>query len=215
MSDQTPPPSEEPESVPTPEPVVYTPPAASEPVSYTPAPPVTAPATGTSNGMGVAALIFGILGIIQCIPFIGGILAIVFGRIGINKAKRGEASNGGVAKAGFWLGIVGIIISVITTIAIIAVAIAAVNLINTNTSPEVNSQTGLADGQYQMDPTASYALNDRCGFTGDPYDATMSIVAKGVTVSGEGQTQCGASSSSVSVVRFDVVDGVAKILQVQ
>ncbi|MDP2012790.1 MAG: DUF4190 domain-containing protein, partial [Actinomycetota bacterium] len=111
MSDQTPPPSEEPESVPTPEPVVYTPPA-DQPVTYTPAPPVTVPATGAQNGTGTAALIFGILQFF-CIPLIGAILAIVLGRIGINKAKRGEASNGGMAKAGFWLGIVGLILTII------------------------------------------------------------------------------------------------------
>ncbi len=214
MSDQTPPPSEEPESVPTPEPVVYTPPA-DQPVSYTPAPPVTVPATGTQNGAGTAALIFGIVGIIQCIPFIGGILAIVFGRIGINKAKRGEASNGGMAKVGFWLGIVGIIISVVSTIVIIFVAVFAVNTLNTNTDPKVNSETGLSDGQYQMDPSVNYTLNDRCGFTGDPYDSTMTVVAKGVTVSGSGTTQCGTKTMDVSVVRFDVEGGVAKIIQVQ
>lgn len=213
MSDQTPPPSDEPESVPTPEPVVYTP-ATEQPVAYTPAPGVAVP-TSPSNGTGTAALIFGILGIIQCIPFIGGILGIVLGRIGINKAKRGEATNGGMAKAGFWLGIVGIIISVISTAVIIFIAVFAVNVINTNTSEQVNSETGLADGQYQMDPTANYTLNDRCGFTGDPYDSTMNVVKSGVTVSGSGVTECGSSPMDVSVVRFDVEGGVAKIIQVQ
>ena len=201
MSDQTPPPSEEPESVPTPEPVVYTPPA-DQPVAYTPAPPVVAPVTGASNGMGTAALIL-------------GILAIVFGRMGIKKAQRGEATNGGMAKVGFWLGIAGIIISVLTTIAIIIVAVFAVNLVKTNTSADINSQTGLADGQYQMNTSAEYSLNDRCGFTGDPYNASGSVVATGVTVSGGGVDQCSTEPTKVSQVRFDVVNGVAQIVAVQ
>lgn len=202
MSDLTPPPADEPDATPTPAPLPT-------------APPVVAMPVAPQNGSGTAALIFGILGLIQCIPFIGGILAIVFGRIGINKAKAGLATNGGTAKAGFWLGIVGIVISVVSTAVIIFIAVFAVNAINTNTDPKVNSETGLADGQYQMDPDAHFALNDRCGFTGDPYNSSMNIVKEGVTVSGSGVTECGASSSSVTVVRFDVVDGVAKILQVQ
>ena len=215
MSDQTPPPSQEPDSAPTPEPVVYTPPA-EQPVAYTPAPPVSAPVTGASNGMGTAALIFGILGVVQCIPFIGGILAIVFGRMGINKAKKGEATNGGMAKVGFWLGIAGIVISVIGTVVVILVAVFAINVLNTNTSPDINSKTGLADGQYQINsPTASYSLNDRCGFTGDPIDASGATVATGVTVSGGGIEQCSSRPSDVSAIRFDVTGGVAQIVGVQ
>ena len=214
MSDQTPPPSEEPQSVPTPEPVVYTPPA-DQPVAYTPAPPVVAPTTGASNGMGTAALIFGILGLVQCIPFIGGILAIVFGRIGINKAKRGEATNGGMAKVGFWLGIAGIVISVISTVAIIMVAIFAVSTISTNTNADVNTKTGLADGQYLIQHVdANYSLNDRCGFTGNAVDSSGAVVASGVTVSGGGVAQCTSSPMSVSAVRFDVTGGVADIVGV-
>ena len=63
-------------------------------------------------GMGTAALIMGILQFF-CLPVIAGVLAIVFGKIGMNKAKAGEATNGGVAKWGFWLGIVGLILFVI------------------------------------------------------------------------------------------------------
>lgn len=214
MSDQTPPPSEEPESVPTPEPVVYTPPA-DQPVSYTPAPPVTVPATGTQNGAGTAALIFGILGIIQCIPFIGGILAIVFGRIGINKAKRGEATNVGMARAGFWLGIGGIAVSSVVLGFIFGFALLGVHNLNTNTSPQVNSETGLADGQYQMRPTEQYNLNARCGFTGDAIDEGRAVVASNVTVSGKGITECTANPRNVTRVRFEVNGGVARIVEVQ
>jgi len=201
MSDLTPPPADEPDATPTPAPLPT-------------APPVVAMPVAPQNGAGTAALIFGIVQFF-CIPFIGGILAIVFGRIGVKKAKAGLATNGTMATVGFWLGIVGLILSIIGVIITVFVVIWGVNTINTNTDAKVNSETGLADGEYQMDPDAHFALNDRCGFTGDPYDSTMKIVKEGVTVSGSGVTECGASSSDVTVVRFDVVDGVAKILQVQ
>src|SRR4051812_37456244 len=52
-----------------------------------------APGVRRNDGMGVAALLLGIVGFVigPC-----SILAIVFGRIGLNRAARGEAGNGGV-----------------------------------------------------------------------------------------------------------------------
>jgi hypothetical protein len=81
------------------------------PVAPTPAAPAVI-AAAPSNTMGVLALVFGLLSFV-CIPFIGAILAIVFGRIGMKKASQGLATNGGVAKAGFWIGIIGLIFAVL------------------------------------------------------------------------------------------------------
>jgi hypothetical protein len=59
---------------------------------------------------------------------VGSILAIVFGKIGMNKADQGLATNRGAAKAGFVPGIVGISLTVVgIIIAIIAVGIGAAN----------------------------------------------------------------------------------------
>ncbi len=62
------------------------------------------------NGMGTAALVLGILGIIGCLPFLGGILAIIFGKMGMTRAEQGLATNGGAAKAGFVLGIISLVL---------------------------------------------------------------------------------------------------------
>ena len=67
------------------------------------------------NGMGTAALVMGILQFV-CLGPIASILAIVFGKIGMNKADQGLATNKSVAQWGFWLGIVGLILSVIAFI---------------------------------------------------------------------------------------------------
>lgn len=76
------------------------------------------------NGLGTAALVLGIIGLIGCVygGFILSILAIIFGKIGMNKARRGEANNVGVAKAGFILGIVGVSISVAILAIVVIVA---------------------------------------------------------------------------------------------
>lgn len=77
------------------------------------------------NGLGTAALIMGILSLF-CIPVIGGVLAIVFGKMGMAKADQGLATNRGAAKAGFILGIIGLVLAVIGFIIYMIVIAAAV-----------------------------------------------------------------------------------------
>jgi uncharacterized membrane protein len=74
--------------------------------------------------MGTAALIMGILQFF-CLGTIGTILAIVFGKIGMNKAEQGLATNGGSAKAGFILGIIGAVLTVIGIVIYIIVFVVA------------------------------------------------------------------------------------------
>ena len=65
-----------------------------------------------SNGLGAAAMVVGILSIF--IPGFGlilGIVAIVLGVVGRKRAKRGEATNEGVALAGIITGAVGTLIT--------------------------------------------------------------------------------------------------------
>ena len=86
--------------------------------------PGGAPANQPQNGMGTAALVMGILQFF-CLGIIGSILAIIFGRIGMRNAAQGLATNGGAAKAGFILGIIGLILSVIGIVIWIIVMVAA------------------------------------------------------------------------------------------
>jgi hypothetical protein len=64
------------------------------------------------NGMGIASLVMGILGII-ILPIVFSVLAIIFGGVGIARANRGEATNKGMATTGMVLGIIGIVLGVI------------------------------------------------------------------------------------------------------
>jgi hypothetical protein len=65
------------------------------------------------NGFGIAALVLGVVSVCAFTLVIPPVLAIVFGFLGRGRAKRGEASNKGMATAGAVLGIVTLTLSVL------------------------------------------------------------------------------------------------------
>lgn len=78
-------------------------------------PPGYTPGLRPRNGMGVAALVLGLLGFFTSLVVVGGVLgvlAIVFGAIGRGRARRDEATNGGMALAGIILGTIAALITV-------------------------------------------------------------------------------------------------------
>lgn len=84
-----------------------------------PHPAEPAPAA-PKNGLGTAGLVLGILGVIfAIIPllfWLGGILALlglILGAVGMGRAKRGVATNKGIAISGTILGLIGLILSVV------------------------------------------------------------------------------------------------------
>ncbi|HYZ67210.1 MAG TPA: DUF4190 domain-containing protein [Mycobacterium sp.] len=92
------------------------------PGSYPPPPPQ--PYAGYSpgpiaprNGLGIAALVVAIIGLVFCWTVIGGVIlgfaAVIIGFVARGRVKRGQATNGGVAIAGIVLGFLAIIVSVI------------------------------------------------------------------------------------------------------
>ena len=72
------------------------------------------------NGIGTAALVFGVLGFLLAIVVVGGLLgivAIVLGIIGLSRVRRGEATNRGSAIAGIALGVIAVALTGILIIA--------------------------------------------------------------------------------------------------
>lgn len=69
------------------------------------------------NGLGIAALVVGILSLIGIFTIFGGILlgiiAIVLGVLGRGRVNRGEADNGGMAVTGIVLGAISLVLSLV------------------------------------------------------------------------------------------------------
>lgn len=71
------------------------------------------------NGMGTAALVVGVVALVLAvlliffpIAFVLGILAVIFGAVGMRRATRGEANNRGHAIAGLTCGALAIVLSI-------------------------------------------------------------------------------------------------------
>jgi hypothetical protein len=90
------------------------------------------------NGMGVAALVLGILScclfcLYGVVSLVLGILAVVFGVKGRRKAERGEAGNHGQAQAGLIMGVIGIVLGLAV---IVLLAIGITLAINEESEPD-------------------------------------------------------------------------------
>lgn len=76
-----------------------------------------------SNGLGIAALVLGIVGFFLSFVVIGGLLgiaAIGLGIAGLGRVRRREATNGGVAIGGIVTGGIAVLIAAVVLIVVIA-----------------------------------------------------------------------------------------------
>src|SRR3954463_8737580 len=92
------------------------------PGSYPPPPPqpysgYAPPPVAPKNGLGIAALVVAIIGLVFCWTVVGGVIlgvgAVIIGFVSRGRVKRGEATNGGVAIAGIVLGFLAIIVALV------------------------------------------------------------------------------------------------------
>lgn len=100
------------------------------------------------NGLGVAGMVCGIIGLVLgFIPLFGiffavplGILGVVFGAVGLRRAKRGEANNRGMAIAGLVTGILALVVGIILFAAIYSAANKLHNDLNNISTTSSNYQ---------------------------------------------------------------------------
>lgn len=61
------------------------------------------PAPAPRTGLAITSLVFGVLGVIGCLPILGSLVAIPAGHVAAARAKRfpGQFGGGGLAMAGF------------------------------------------------------------------------------------------------------------------
>ena len=98
------------------------PPGGGYPGGYPPPPPApysgfTPPPVGPKNGLGIAALVVAIIALFSVVGgIVLGVVAIILGVLGLQRARRGEATNGGIAIAGIVLGILSIIEAIVVIV---------------------------------------------------------------------------------------------------
>lgn len=120
-----PPPPADPWRAPAPTPA-YGGPAAATPGAPPPyGAPYGAPAAqGVANGLGTAALVLGIIGVVLALFVVGGLLgivAVIFGFVGRGRVKRGRASNRGAATTGIVLGALSVVIAATVVTVVVTV----------------------------------------------------------------------------------------------
>jgi RsiW-degrading membrane proteinase PrsW (M82 family) len=78
------------------------------------------------NGMAVAALVLGILALVLFFIWflapIMGLLAIIFGAVGISKANKIGGKGKGMAIAGLVCGVIGMLLSIVLVVIAVGVA---------------------------------------------------------------------------------------------
>lgn len=78
--------------------------------------------TRPKNGLAVVALVFGIVALLVCwIPVVGLVLAVVgliLGIVGLRRARKGLATNRGVALGAVVVGVVATVASLVATVLI-------------------------------------------------------------------------------------------------
>jgi membrane-bound ClpP family serine protease len=129
-------------------------------------PPADRPAYPTApprrNGMGTAALILGILGLVLVVLILFaplgaflGLLAVIFGIVGMVRAGRGEADNRGQAIGGLVTGAVALVIGLI-----LAISIGTFFAANVNEFRRFGRCMQNASGQAERDACARQLSSD-------------------------------------------------------
>jgi membrane-bound ClpP family serine protease len=87
--------------------------------------PAGYPAAGRRNGMGTTALVLGVVALVLVVLLLFsplgaflGLLAVLFGILGIVRANRGEADNRGQAVAGLVTGAIALLLGIVFTISV-------------------------------------------------------------------------------------------------
>ncbi|MCX4822657.1 DUF4190 domain-containing protein [Streptomyces sp. NBC_01142] len=143
------------------------PPQWSPPPSYPGAP--YSPVPQARNGLGIAAMVTGIVGaVFGIIPFlfwlagILGILALIFGLIGHGRARKGEATNKGMALTGIILGGLSIVLAIVWLV----VVVLAVKDVADDIKKEVDKQEVTSSAAEETAPSDGSNPFDDSGDSG-------------------------------------------------
>ncbi|MFD6416402.1 DUF4190 domain-containing protein [Streptomyces sp. NPDC060194] len=143
------------------------------------------PAPAARNGLGVAALVLGIIGVLSgLIPILFalagllGLLALIFGLVGRSRAKRGQSTNGGVALTGTVLGVASLALAVFgayTTFKAVDDVVDELNKAGSEISASAEKDAG-ASGKDKADKDAAAAEGTEEKPTGEALEAGDAVV---------------------------------------
>ncbi|WP_432505497.1 DUF4190 domain-containing protein [Kineococcus arenarius] len=117
------------------------------------------------NGAGLASLILGIVGLLLCwflgIGIIPGIIGLILGIVGMKRAKRGLATNRGVAIAG----VVTSVLAVIASAIVLAITIAVGTAFWNNGGADLTECLQNAGDDLAAQQQCQQEFNDNLGVT--------------------------------------------------
>ena len=93
--------------------------------------------SGPQNGLGIAALVLGLLAVVLGLAVIGGLIGVVaigLGFAGRGRVKQGIADNKGMATIGIITGFVGFLLACFTVVLLV---VGTVSLLHSNTVKDI------------------------------------------------------------------------------
>lgn len=187
-------------------------------VAIAAAPPMApqAVATPTSN-KAVIGLVLGIVSWVVC-PIIAAIAALVLAH---SSDKEISASNGRITGAGLntatriiaWINIgISILVGLVIA-ALVGFGVLFASNVASSLDPAMNARTGLADGEYVIDPRTRINFDSECSYGGSTFTPEGAEVQY-TSVYGTGPIQC-PDLVEVTAVYIEVTGGVARIVEVE
>lgn len=134
--------------------------------TQTVAPQASTPAPQLRNGLGTAALVLGIIGVVFAfvplmwwLGFILGLLALIFGFVGRRRVKSARADNGGAALTGVLTGLAAMVTSTAMFIAFMAALGGVANSVDKALDQSTTHGTVTSDGVVTGEKDQDYGFS--------------------------------------------------------
>lgn len=165
----------------------------------------------------VAGLVLGIVSWVAC-PIIAAVAALVLARssdreITASGRKIGGAGMNTATRIIAWMNIgISILVSLVIA-ALVGLGVLFATNVASGLDPAVNARTGLADGEYVIDPSTRINFDGECSYAGSTFTPDGAEVQY-AAVYGAGPIQC-PDLAEVTAIHIEVTDGMARIVKVE
>jgi hypothetical protein len=168
------------------------------------------------NGMGTAALVLGIPAIVLAfIPIVGfvsyplAVLGIIFGLVGVPRAKKGHATNKGVAISGLIASVVGFALVIVSTVIYVSAIGAGVksvtdanNAVHHLTYQVSSTNGGQVSAIYDQGTNAS----GRVVGVPSPWSIDVTVTGTSAMLSADGYTDIGEDFNRTDGLSCSIID---------